>query len=174
MSWQRAWPYTNPSASYCWTEHCNESSFWNCALCMRYCETLWILCSNTILGCHTTLSFSNQDPGAERVCHGITRVPCIAQVDSYKYLFWVPGNCASLRLAAQLLSDAAVLKLDSLEIEWYYPLLRPWVHYIPVRCFSGPHMLTICTAASGRFDLNRHPSHCIRHSLTDCVFFYQP
>lgn len=55
------------------------------------------------------------------------------QVDGYKYLLWVPGNCASLRLAAQLLSDAAVLKLDSPEIEWYYPLLRPWVHYIPVR-----------------------------------------
>lgn len=57
-----------------------------------------------------------------------------SQVDGYKYLLWVPGNCASLRMAAQLLSDAAVLKLDSPEIEWYYPLLQPWVHYIPVRC----------------------------------------
>ncbi len=39
------------------------------------------------------------------------------QVDTYKYLLWVPGNCASLRMAAQLLSDAAVLKLDSPELE---------------------------------------------------------
>ena len=61
------------------------------------------------------------------------------QVDAYKYLLWTPGNCASLRLAAQLLSDAAVLKLDSPELEWYYPLLTPYSEYIPVRC-KGPTM----------------------------------
>ena len=33
------------------------------------------------------------------------------QVDKYKYLVWVPGNCASVRLALQLASDAAVLKV---------------------------------------------------------------
>lgn len=55
-------------------------------------------------------------------------------MNGYKYLLWVPGNCAALRLAAQLSSDAAVFKLDSPEIEWYYPLLQPWIHYIPVRC----------------------------------------
>ncbi|BDA45764.1 Protein O-glucosyltransferase 2 [Coccomyxa sp. Obi] len=54
------------------------------------------------------------------------------QVDRYKYLVWVPGNCASVRLALQLASDAAVLKIDSPELEWYYPLLQPWVHYIPM------------------------------------------
>ena len=35
------------------------------------------------------------------------------QVDKYKYLVWVPGNCASVRLALQLASDAAVLKVIS-------------------------------------------------------------
>ena len=55
-------------------------------------------------------------------------------MDTFKYLLWVPGNCASLRMAAQLLSDAAVLKLDSPELEWYYPLLTPYSEYIPVRC----------------------------------------
>ena len=34
------------------------------------------------------------------------------QVDRYKYLVWVPGNCASVRLALQLASDAAVLKVQ--------------------------------------------------------------
>ncbi len=57
-------------------------------------------------------------------------------MDTYKYLLWVPGNCASLRMAAQLLSDAAVIKLDSTELEWYYPLLTPFSEYIPVRCVS--------------------------------------
>lgn len=40
-------------------------------------------------------------------------------------------------MAAQLLSDAAVLKLDSPEVEWYYPLLTPHSEYIPVRCMSA-------------------------------------
>ena len=34
------------------------------------------------------------------------------QVDKYKYLVWAPGNCASVRLALQLASDAAVLKVS--------------------------------------------------------------
>ncbi|CAL5220281.1 g2266 [Coccomyxa viridis] len=54
------------------------------------------------------------------------------QVDKYKYLVWVPGNCASVRLALQLASDAAVLKIESPELEWYYPLLKPYQHYIPM------------------------------------------
>ena len=37
--------------------------------------------------------------------------PLCVQVDKYKYLVWVPGNCASVRLAIQLASDAAVLKV---------------------------------------------------------------
>lgn len=35
-------------------------------------------------------------------------------MDKYKYLVWVPGNCASVRLALQLASDAAVLKVIAL------------------------------------------------------------
>ena len=54
------------------------------------------------------------------------------QVDTYRYLVWAPGNCASVRLALQLASDALVLKVVSPEVEWYYPLLRPGVHYIPL------------------------------------------
>lgn len=38
------------------------------------------------------------------------------QVDRYKYLVWVPGNCASVRLALQLASDAAVLKVQQQSI----------------------------------------------------------
>ena len=53
-------------------------------------------------------------------------------MDGFKYLVWVPGNCASVRLALQLASDAVVLKVESPEQEWYYPLLKPHVHYIPI------------------------------------------
>ena len=58
---------------------------------------------------------------------------CVAtQVNEHRYIVWVAGNCASVRLARQLASDALVLKLISSEIEWYYPLLKPNVHYLPV------------------------------------------
>lgn len=54
------------------------------------------------------------------------------QVNTYKYQAWLPGNCASVRLALQLASDAAVFKIENEETEWYYPLLKPYVHYIPI------------------------------------------
>ncbi|KAL3136318.1 hypothetical protein ABBQ38_005582 [Trebouxia sp. C0009 RCD-2024] len=58
------------------------------------------------------------------------------QVAMYRYLIWTPGNCASGRLASQLASDAAVFKVESDESEWYYPLLKPFVHYIPLEANS--------------------------------------
>ena len=54
------------------------------------------------------------------------------QAAMYRYLVWAPGNCASVRLALQLSADALVFKINSLEGEWYYPLLKPFVHYIPL------------------------------------------
>ena len=54
------------------------------------------------------------------------------QVDTYKYQVWLPGNCASVRLGLQLASDSAVFKVENDESEWYYPLLKPYVHYIPI------------------------------------------
>ena len=58
------------------------------------------------------------------------------QIAMYKYVIWAPGNCASVRLALQLASDAAVFKIENDEIEWYYPLLKPFVHYIPLEANS--------------------------------------
>lgn len=54
------------------------------------------------------------------------------QVARFKYLVNVEGNCAALRLKRLLASPSAVLFVQSDETEWYYPLLKPWVHYIPV------------------------------------------
>lgn len=53
-------------------------------------------------------------------------------MEGYKYLVWAPGNCASVRLAKQLAADALVLKLNSVEHEWYYPLLQPYQQFVPV------------------------------------------
>ena len=61
-----------------------------------------------------------------------TSMPMHEQVETYKYQAWLPGNCASVRLALQLASDSAVFKVENEELEWYYPLLKPYVHYIPI------------------------------------------
>ena len=53
------------------------------------------------------------------------------QVKQYKYQVWAPGKCASIRLALQLAADAAVFKVEHEDREWYYPMLKPYVHYIP-------------------------------------------
>ena len=59
-------------------------------------------------------------------------MPMREQIDTYKYQAWLPGNCASVRLALQLAADAVVFKVENDELEWYYPLLMPYVHYIPI------------------------------------------
>ncbi len=41
-------------------------------------------------------------------------------------------DCASIRLALQLAADAAVFKVEHEDMEWYYPMLQPYVHYIPI------------------------------------------
>ncbi|KAK9811967.1 hypothetical protein WJX73_004068 [Symbiochloris irregularis] len=80
------------------------------------------------------------------------------QVERYKYLIWVTGNCASVRLAKQLAADALVFKVDSDEREWYYPLLQPHVHYVPVWLnVTDPeaNLTTITAQSSGIADAVR-------------------
>lgn len=59
-------------------------------------------------------------------------MPMREQVNRFKYQVWLPGNCASIRLSLQLAADSAVFKVEHDDMEWYYPLLKPYVHYIPV------------------------------------------
>ena len=69
----------------------------------------------------------------------------LPQVTLYKYIVNVEGNCAALRLKQLLAGPSAVFFVQSDEIEWFYPLLKPFVHYIPVsfswagetQCFAG-------------------------------------
>jgi len=55
------------------------------------------------------------------------------QVKGYKYILNADGHCAALRLRQLLASDSVVLWVESNQIEWFYPLLQPFVHYIPVQ-----------------------------------------
>ena len=56
--------------------------------------------------------------------------------DSYiqhKYLLFIPGNADSVRLAKMLLSGSLIFfPTDHPFGELYWPMLRPWIHVVPV------------------------------------------
>lgn len=51
----------------------------------------------------------------------------------YQYLLDMEGNTYSQRFRSLLLTGSPVLKLDPWFDEFFYPLLVPWEHFIPVR-----------------------------------------
>ena len=59
------------------------------------------------------------------------------QVKRYKYIINADGHCAALRLRHLLASDSAVFWIESNQIEWFYPMLTPYIHYIPVQFDKG-------------------------------------
>jgi len=61
----------------------------------------------------------------------LRRVPW-QQTCSYRYLLNLDGNAAASRLASLLHTGSAVFIADSPFREYFYPLLKPWVHFVPV------------------------------------------
>ena len=51
----------------------------------------------------------------------------------YKYLLHLDGYVAAWRLIAELNMHSVILKQESSTYEYYYTLLRPWVHYVPIK-----------------------------------------
>jgi EGF-domain serine glucosyl/xylosyltransferase len=52
----------------------------------------------------------------------------------YKYLLSLDGNSATgTRVPWIMLSNSILIKQDSQKIEWFYPALKPYVHYIPIK-----------------------------------------
>ncbi len=51
---------------------------------------------------------------------------------NYKHVLHIDGNVASSRLASELHIGSTIFKQDSFSSEYFYPLLKPNVHYIPV------------------------------------------
>jgi len=56
-----------------------------------------------------------------------------AGVCRHRHLLLLDGNTVSARSSMLLHAGAVLFKPDSVFSEWYYHLLRPWVHYVPVR-----------------------------------------
>ncbi|KRX79622.1 KDEL motif-containing protein 1 [Trichinella sp. T6] len=51
----------------------------------------------------------------------------------FKYQISVDGTVAAYRLMYLLAGNSIILKQDSIYYEHFYPLLKPWVHYVPVK-----------------------------------------
>ncbi|XP_052779208.1 protein O-glucosyltransferase 1-like [Mya arenaria] len=51
----------------------------------------------------------------------------------YKYLFNFRGVAASFRFKHLFLCDSVVFHVGEDWLEFFYPAMKPWVHYIPVR-----------------------------------------
>jgi hypothetical protein len=56
------------------------------------------------------------------------------QARKYKYVVYIEGNCGwADRLKTQLALGMTILLQENFCHEFFLPLLRPWVHYIPVQ-----------------------------------------
>ncbi len=57
-----------------------------------------------------------------------------AQQLKYKYLISLDGIAATYPgLLWKLYSNSVVIKQDSDDVQWFYSLLKPWQHYVPVK-----------------------------------------
>ncbi|MEK6734137.1 MAG: glycosyl transferase family 90 [Pseudomonadota bacterium] len=60
----------------------------------------------------------------------------IKEVDhlKYKYLIAIDGNtCPWVRVPWIMLSNSVLVKQETQKIEWFYPAIKPYVHYVPVK-----------------------------------------
>ena len=51
----------------------------------------------------------------------------------YKYLISIDGNtCAWRRVPWIMLSNSVLVKQETSKMEWFYPAMKPYVHYVPI------------------------------------------
>lgn len=57
----------------------------------------------------------------------------IGTITNYKYILSIEGNVAQFRLTLELSYNSVILLVKSDQYIWYQPLLKPWIHYVPVK-----------------------------------------
>lgn len=57
----------------------------------------------------------------------------IGKISDYKYILSIEGNVAQFRLTLELSFNSVILLVKSDQYIWYQPLLKPWVHYVPIK-----------------------------------------
>ena len=59
-------------------------------------------------------------------------IPCYFVSHFFRYLFNFRGVAASFRFKHLFLCDSVVFHVGDEWKEFFYPALKPWVHYIPL------------------------------------------
>ena len=72
----------------------------------------------------------------------------------YKYLLSLDGNSYSHRLLKLLAINSVVIKEETADVEFYYHLLKPHVHYVPFE-FKMTNARNLKTARSNLLDVVR-------------------
>ncbi|BBB16609.1 lipopolysaccharide-modifying enzyme [Heliothis virescens ascovirus 3j] len=52
---------------------------------------------------------------------------------TFKYIIHMDGHVAAFRLAAEMFTDSLILKCDSKWNTWFEHMLKPMVHYVPIK-----------------------------------------
>jgi len=57
----------------------------------------------------------------------------LGDITNYKYVVSIEGNVAQFRLSLELAYNSVILLVKSDYRVWFQPLMKPWVHYVPVK-----------------------------------------
>ena len=88
----------------------------------------------------------------------------------YKWLLHLDGHSYSARLQNLLLTNAAVLKQQSMYVEYYYRALQPWVHYIPFYVTAHDDIVEVLQNVSQHDEAVRlvaHRAQAFAHATLD-------
>jgi hypothetical protein len=64
--------------------------------------------------------------------HAVAKMP-FEHFSHYKYILHIDGNVAAYRLAKSMLLGSTILLQESGSTLWFQHLMKPWVHYVPVK-----------------------------------------
>lgn len=57
----------------------------------------------------------------------------LSEITNYKYILSIEGNIAAFRLTLELAYNSVILLVKSEFYIWHQPLLKEWIHYVPVK-----------------------------------------
>lgn len=69
----------------------------------------------------------------ERSSYPISSRLSLEEQSRFKYILNLEGHVAAYRLSYELSSGSVVLLAESKWKMWYYPFIKPYVHYVPVK-----------------------------------------
>lgn len=91
---------------------------------------------------------------------------CPKEQSNYKYILHLPGHSFAYRLSLELSMGSVILLYPCDYTIWYMPLLKPYVHYIPLE--KGMDMEEIFTVVRW---CDAHPQECATIAKNSRLFY---